>query len=251
MPEVKVNFVIEDGEILSDLSYVEYLGETGEISILPTIPDGYIAADNSKYSAMVTRDENNELQADISEINVKVVSTAVIPTEPTQPTESTNPTTPTSSTNTTVKTTASTTTKTIASTTAKTTTTTATKTTVSTTTKTTIITATKTTVSTTTKTTIITATVEKVVIKMPKVKLTAGKKLFKVKYTKVKNAVGFQIKYKTGKGKWIIKTFNTKKSATKAIKNLKKGKYKVQVRAFSKGKQTYSKWSNIKTVKVK
>ena len=235
MPEVKVNFVIEDGEILSDLSYVEYLGETGEISILPTIPDGYIAADNSKYSAMVTRDENNELQADISEINVKVVSTAVIPTEPTQPTESTNPTTPTSSTNTTVKTTASTTTKTIASTTAKTTTTTATKTTV----------------STTTKTTIITATVEKVVIKMPKVKLTAGKKLFKVKYTKVKNAVGFQIKYKTGKGKWIIKTFNTKKSATKAIKNLKKGKYKVQVRAFSKGKQTYSKWSNIKTVKVK
>ncbi|MGN0173202.1 MAG: lectin like domain-containing protein, partial [Acutalibacteraceae bacterium] len=65
MPEVKVNFVTEDGEILSDLSYVEYLGETGEISILPTIPDGYIAADNLKYSATVTRDENNELQADI------------------------------------------------------------------------------------------------------------------------------------------------------------------------------------------
>ena len=91
---------------------------------------------------------------------------------------------------------------------------------------------------------------KKLTLKLPKVKLISGKKQFKVKYTKVKDAVGFKIRYKI-KGKWIVKTFNTKKSVTKVIKGLKKGKYKVQIRAFSKGKKSYSKWTKVKTVKVK
>ncbi len=87
-------------------------------------------------------------------------------------------------------------------------------------------------------------------LKSPKVKITSGKKQIKIKYTKAKNVVGFQVRYKI-KGKWVTKTFNTKKSATKTIKNLKKGKYKVQIRVFTKGKKAYSSWSKTKTVKVK
>ncbi|MGN0173466.1 MAG: hypothetical protein ACI39F_03405, partial [Acutalibacteraceae bacterium] len=94
-----------------------------------------------------------------------------------------------------------------------------------------------------------TITAVKLSVKAPK--LTSGKKLFKVKYTKIKDAVGFQVRYKTGKGKWKVKTFNTAKSATKVIKGLKKGKYKVQIRTFTKGKKVYSNWTKAKTVKVK
>ncbi len=97
-----------------------------------------------------------------------------------------------------------------------------------------------------------TTAVAKVKLKVPKFKLTSGKKQFKVKYTKVANATGFQVRYRI-KGKWKIKTFTTKKNATKAIKKLKKGTYKVQVRAMlKKGKvKTYSAWSKAKKVKVK
>ncbi|MGN0173417.1 MAG: fibronectin type III domain-containing protein, partial [Acutalibacteraceae bacterium] len=90
----------------------------------------------------------------------------------------------------------------------------------------------------------------KVTVKAPNVKYTASKKSFKVKYTKVKNAVGFQVRYKIGK-KTYTKTFNSTKTVTKVIKNLKKGTYKVQIRAFSKGKKSFSKWTKAKTVKVK
>ena len=89
----------------------------------------------------------------------------------------------------------------------------------------------------------------KITLKTPKAKFISGKKQFKIKYTKVKNAVGFQVRYKV-KGKWIIKTFNTKKSTTVTIKKLKKGKCKIQVRAFSKGKKSFSKWTAVKTVKI-
>ena len=92
--------------------------------------------------------------------------------------------------------------------------------------------------------------ITKTTLSTPKVKITTGKKQFKIKYTKVKNAVGFQVRYKI-KGKWKIKNFNTKKSATKVLKGLKKGKYKVQIRSFSKGKKLYSNWTKVKTVKVK
>jgi len=95
--------------------------------------------------------------------------------------------------------------------------------------------------------------INKLVLKVPKFKLLKGKKQFKLKYTKVADATGFQVQYKTGKGKWKIKNFNTKKTATKLIKKLKKGTYQVQIRAMIvKGKQkAYSAWSKIKKVKVK
>ena len=94
--------------------------------------------------------------------------------------------------------------------------------------------------------------VAKLTLKTPKFKLIKGKKQFKVKYTKVAGATGFQVRYKL-KGKWIVKTFKSKKTATKAIKKLKKGTYKVQVRAMiQNGKQkAYSTWSKTSKVKVK
>lgn len=87
----------------------------------------------------------------------------------------------------------------------------------------------------------------------PKFSVTAGKKLFKVKYTKVTGATGFQLRYRIS-GKWIVKNFDTKKSVTKTINKLKKGKkYTVQIRAFvKKGKKTaYSAWTKNKKVKIK
>ncbi len=86
-------------------------------------------------------------------------------------------------------------------------------------------------------------------------KLTAAKKSIKIKYKKVKYATGIRVRYKTAKGKWKYITFNTTKSATKKIKNLKSGKkYRVQVQAVRKvkGKKAlYSNWTAIRTVKVK
>ena len=86
-------------------------------------------------------------------------------------------------------------------------------------------------------------------------KLTAAKKSIKIKYKKVKYATGIRVRYKTAKGKWKYITFNTTKSATKKIKNLKsRKKYRVQVQAVRKvkGKKAlYSNWTAIRTVKVK
>ncbi|MBQ7128726.1 MAG: hypothetical protein IJO19_01920, partial [Clostridia bacterium] len=96
--------------------------------------------------------------------------------------------------------------------------------------------------------------IAKLKLKTPKMTLKKGTKLFKVKYKKVSGATGFQVKYKTGKGKWVTKTFNTKKTVTKTIKQLKKGKkYTVKIRAFVKSgsKKAYSSWSKTKSVKVK
>lgn len=95
-------------------------------------------------------------------------------------------------------------------------------------------------------------TVKKLKLKTPSVKVTAGKKKITVKYTKVKDATGFQVKYTKG-NKSYTKKFKTSKSATKSITKLKKGKYKVQVRAYkTSGKKTvYSSYSKAKTVTVK
>ena len=94
--------------------------------------------------------------------------------------------------------------------------------------------------------------IAKLKLATPKVKITACKKKLTVKYTKVKDATGFQVKY-TYKGKTTTNTYTSKKSVTKAIKKLKKGTYKVSVRALikSKGKTAYSKWTTAKKVKVK
>lgn len=86
--------------------------------------------------------------------------------------------------------------------------------------------------------------------KAPKVSYKLKTNKLTVKYTAPKNTAGFQVRYKLGKGKWKVKTYNTKKSVSKTIRGLKKGKYTVQVRSFKKGKKNYSKWSKAKTIKV-
>lgn len=72
-----------------------------------------------------------------------------------------------------------------------------------------------------------------------------------VNYKKVKRAKGFQVKAVSGKKK-VVKTYKTEKSAKKSLKGLKKGTYKVKVRAFNtyNGEKIYSPWA-VKTVKVK
>ena len=95
--------------------------------------------------------------------------------------------------------------------------------------------------------------IAKLKLDTPKMKVKAASKSFKVNYKKVKGATGFQVRYRI-KGKWIVKNFNTKKSITKTIKKLKKGKkYRVQVRAFVKSgsKKAYSTWTKSKTLMVK
>ncbi len=94
--------------------------------------------------------------------------------------------------------------------------------------------------------------IAKLKLATPKVKITAGKQKLTAKYTKVKDATGFQVKY-IYKGKTTTKTYTSKKSVTKTIKKLKKGTYKVSVRALikSKGKTAYSNWTKAKKVKVK
>lgn len=97
-----------------------------------------------------------------------------------------------------------------------------------------------------------TVSIAKLKLAKPTVKVTAGAKSISVKYTRVKGATGFQVKYKIG-GEVVTKTFKTKKSATKLIKNLAKGNYKVRVRAFVKanGKKAFSKWTKQTKVNVK
>lgn len=80
------------------------------------------------------------------------------------------------------------------------------------------------------------------------VKVTAGKKAFTVK-VKADKATGYQIEYT--KSKKVNKI--TTKYTSKTVKNLKKGKYTVRVRAYKtvNNKKYYSHWSKAKTVTVK
>lgn len=89
-------------------------------------------------------------------------------------------------------------------------------------------------------------------LKVPKYSFKGGKKRLSISYTNGTGATGFQVKY-TIKGKNKVKNFNTLKSVKKTVKGLKKGKYKVQIRAFVKqnNKIAYSSWAKAKTVKVK
>ncbi|MBQ4156242.1 MAG: glycoside hydrolase family 25 protein [Clostridia bacterium] len=89
-------------------------------------------------------------------------------------------------------------------------------------------------------------------LKVPTFKVKNGKKQFKVTYKKVTGATGFQVRYRI-KGKWVVKTYKTKKQVTKTIKKLKTGTYKVQIRAMTiSGKmKAYSKWAKVKKVVVK
>ena len=82
-------------------------------------------------------------------------------------------------------------------------------------------------------------------------KLIKGNKKFKVNYKKVNSAIGFQVRYRTN-GKWLTKTFNTRKSTTKTINKLSNGTYKVQLRVFRKlnAKRVYSRWTSSKKITV-
>lgn len=88
-------------------------------------------------------------------------------------------------------------------------------------------------------------------VKVPKVRFKVKSNKLTVKYTAPKNAAGFQIRYKLGKGKWKVRTYMIKRSVSKTISGLKKGKYKVQARSFTTGRKTYSKWSKAKTIRIK
>ena len=83
----------------------------------------------------------------------------------------------------------------------------------------------------------------------------AGVKKISVKYYKVSGANGFQVRYRLiSSKKWSYKTFETSKTATKYIKNLKKNKnYYVGTRSFvrSGSKKEYSSWTTSKKIKVK
>ncbi len=100
-----------------------------------------------------------------------------------------------------------------------------------------------------------TQTISKLVLKKPTVSYKPSSKKIAVKYKKVTGANGFQVRYKlTSAKKWKTVKFNTTKSATKYIKNLKKNKkYHLQTRSFVKSgkKYAYSKWTTRKTIKVK
>ncbi|WP_052377961.1 beta-L-arabinofuranosidase domain-containing protein [Robinsoniella sp. KNHs210] len=88
--------------------------------------------------------------------------------------------------------------------------------------------------------------------KIKSAKSTKGR--IKVTLTKDKAAAGYQIQYslkKTFKGKPATKTT---KNTSYTIKGLKKKTYYVRARGYttnSMGKKVYSKWSTVKTVKVK
>ena len=95
--------------------------------------------------------------------------------------------------------------------------------------------------------------ISKLKLKTPKFTLKGAKGKFTVKYTSVKDATGFEIKYKIKNGKFKTVKVTTKKSMSKVISKLKKGKYSVQIRAFVKqsGKTANSNWTNLKSVTVK
>ena len=82
-----------------------------------------------------------------------------------------------------------------------------------------------------------------------KVKVKKGKKKFTVKWKKVKGATGYQICYSKDGKTWKTKFIKGGKKQKATIKKLKKGKYKVFVRAV-KGDYLGIRCPN-KTVKVK
>lgn len=93
-------------------------------------------------------------------------------------------------------------------------------------------------------------TLKKLTLKAPTVKSKAN--ALTVKYKKINSAKKIQVRYKIN-GKWKVITFSAKKKLNKTIKNLKSGKYKVQIRLMTKinGKKVYSSWSKVKKATVK
>jgi len=111
------------------------------------------------------------------------------------------------------------------------------------------------------------ATKKKTTVKPGKVKLTSvkkGKRKATVRWKTVKRGItGYEVRFISRKtGKTVVKkkfrqtSKMAKKSSIKKViksKKLKKGRYKVRVRAYvvKGGKTIYGPWSNTKTVKLK
>lgn len=87
-------------------------------------------------------------------------------------------------------------------------------------------------------------------------KLKAGKGKVTVKWNKAETVKGYQLQYSTSKKFTKAKTVTVKKQKTvsKLIKKLKSGKkYYFRIRCYNtvSGNKLYSKWSKVKSVKVK
>ena len=89
-------------------------------------------------------------------------------------------------------------------------------------------------------------------------KVVRGKKRAKISWKRVKkNTKGYEIRIINKKTGEVVKTVKVKQAKKntikKTVKKLKKGKYKVQVRAYNQavGQTFYGKWSKAKTVKIK
>ncbi len=99
------------------------------------------------------------------------------------------------------------------------------------------------------------ATIAKKTLKAPKIKITTSKRKINVTVSNVdKGATGFKIYYKKAGGSYKAKTYKSVKDLTKALTKLSSGKkYYVKVKVFVKSgsKTVYSKYSSVKTIKVK
>ena len=91
--------------------------------------------------------------------------------------------------------------------------------------------------------------ISKIALKAPKVKLKVGKKKVNVKFSKVIGVTKYEIKIQIGK-KW--RRYITSKTSY-TIKNLKKSKYKVKVRAIvvDGAQKIYSNYSKVKKIKIR
>lgn len=94
--------------------------------------------------------------------------------------------------------------------------------------------------------------------KAPKITVKFMQKLKKgqynrirIKYKLTKGAVGYQIRYKKGKGSWTTLTRTKPVKPYDSVSIRGKGTYSFQIRSFTKDMATYSKWSKPKKVKVK
>ena len=86
-----------------------------------------------------------------------------------------------------------------------------------------------------------------------KLKNTKDKKLT-IKWGKVKGVKGYEIQYSLNKSFTKSKKTKLSSGTSLTVKNLKKKKYYVRVRAYTKdsnGKKVYSKWSSVKKIKIK
>ena len=119
----------------------------------------------------------------------------------------------------------------------------------------TVVTPPKTTVQTTTQTASASSSQNYVPAKVKLTKAKAGKKKATVYFKRIaKNVTGYQVVLKKGKKtKQVTVKQTKKKTISKVIKKLKKGKWTVRVRAYNKinGRTYYGPWSAAKKIKVK